>query len=100
MKYFGDLALGTKKALKQQNVKRVEVKQYKELSADLALEMFKQDASCWNYVPEHWGAKPKLKKDRDYFWTVLASIRSAFVKQIVDHADSLRHIQPKNSNQQ
>lgn len=98
MKFFMDLTTGTNKALKLSVAKKITVPLYAELNTNFALEQCKKDATCMKHIPDHW-MKQKLKKDRDYIWTVFSTLQFDFTKQVVNHADSIRQAEPKDPNQ-
>lgn len=89
LKYFQDVAAGTKYILMCTEASAFEVHRFSELNSKAALEMCLQDPLCWQYIPDHW-AKPKARVDRQFLWTVLASIRPEYTKAILDNAYNKR----------
>jgi hypothetical protein len=61
------------------------VHRFTELNTTAALTMCMQDLKCWLYCPDHW-AKAKARVDRQFLWTVLASIQPEYTKAILDNA--------------
>ena len=47
------------------------------------------------HIPAHW-VGVNVKKVREYIWSVFATLQPYFVKQVVNHADSLRYAELKN----
>jgi hypothetical protein len=67
------LITGHKKALTEQQARKITVARYEDLSAASALKMCTDDESCMKFIPDHW-VKPKAKINRDFLWVVLATI--------------------------
>ncbi len=84
-----DLLTGKKRALREGEYKKIRVNKFQELNVNFAIQQAKSDPLIWKHIPDHW-EKPKSKKDRDYLWMVLYTLKPDYVSQIVNHARAKR----------
>ena len=91
MQHYKDIITGKKKMLSNKDLNKIQVWHYKELSAQVALNLCTQDAECWQYIPDRW-LKPKPRLSRDYLWAVLATIQTDFTQKILYHAHRARGV--------
>lgn len=51
------------------------------------------------YIPDAW-AKVKSKRDREFIWTILATLQPNFVRALISTATSLRQTEATDPNLQ
>ena len=87
VKFFQDLISGKKVVFKNAKCNKVQVTKYPELSVKFALDQIRADDVCLKAIPQHW-YKPKAKVDRDYLWSILATVNPKWFEKITMHADN------------
>ena len=54
VRYFNELCIGKKFALRNYETNRIKVAKFRELSAKFALHQCLFDTECFKYIPSHW----------------------------------------------
>jgi hypothetical protein len=82
--FLRDILQDKKKLMKQSEIRMVTVPKYDELSVKTLLPQWQDDPEFWVYFPD------KLPKDRvpdrDYFFTILNTLKPEYVDEMVRHA--------------
>ena len=88
-KDFLRLVLTEKKRLLHMNdVRRINVPKYDELSVKNLFPKFKDDAAVMSFMPDQM---PKGKTiDREYFFNCLNTVKPDYVRDLITHANKLR----------
>lgn len=93
--FFQDLITGAKQVFKNHKVNKISPTKYPELSNAFALAQIKECRDALMMIPNHW-YKPKAKVDREYIWSILATVLPEWTKSLLQHADRQRFVVGRN----
>ena len=86
--FMKQLLVEDKKLLELQQVIHANVPRYDELSVKKFWPLMQKDAVFMQYMPNAT-AEGRLP-EREYFWNVLNTLQTAYVQQLIEHANAQR----------
>ena len=88
--FMKQLLAEEKKLLELRAVRHANVPKYDELSVKKFWPLMQKDAKFMQYMPDPMPKGEGRLPERNYFWNVLNTVKTAYVQQLIEHANQLR----------
>ena len=81
---------GEKQVLKQDEVRRTETPSFNEITVKKLYELVSGDLQVMSYLPTWKGFKPRHQPEKDFVWSIIATLRPEFAYSLVQSATTQR----------